>query len=306
MQSWLISSTTININQVQLHPSILSCRLWPLPLNAAPSTALDPFFLLCLLSTLSSRCMGGNGPQILDTDIALSRIGSRRKGKRGSNNTVANPDTVSKRSCLHLDLGADIDPITSVDGPNDVHEDVNDAKSKASTTGMDKVRASTAQSDTGLEKAHSTNNTVTELSTIVMNKVWVDLNDDNDVVIAADGVNDDDEDVKDKDKLSTINDHNNDVNENGVSKVRLYWHRLRLSPPWLLSWFEPMFLYVLLWLNLLLYLISLYIIPSFNIVIFVLIIGLRLAIFPHPILPSHQHTPILSFVIHIYYRWYHT
>jgi hypothetical protein len=175
---------------------------------------------------------------------------------------------VSKRNRPPADPGADNDPITSVDGPNDVHEDVSDAKSKASTTGMDELRVSVAQSDTGSENAHSTTYNVTDInrttavdglnddhkvatdakskvSTIATNKVGVNMNHDNGIEIATDGLNDDNEDVKDKDESSAIDDDNEygdnvnlevtnngmDVDENSVSKVRVYSHRLQLFPP---------------------------------------------------------------------------
>ena len=241
-------------------PQRRATRSWSSPSRASSQRA-----------QVSAR--GWTGPTIVDTDISLSRKGSRPKIKRGRNNTIANPDTVSKRNRPPADPGADNDPITSVDGPNDVHEDVSDAKSKASTTGMDKLWVSVAQSDTGSENAHSTTYNVTDIdrttavdglnndhkvatdakskvSTIATNKVGVNMNHDNGVKIATDGLNDDNEDVKDKDESSAINNDNEyddnsnfevindgmDEKKNHVSKVRLYSHCLHVSPHWLLSW----------------------------------------------------------------------
>ena len=139
---------------------------------------------------------------------------------------------MSKRNCPPVDPGAE-------DRPNDVHEDANHVKSQASKTGMDKVGVSTAHSDTSLEKAHTTTDTVTDdsdrttpedgindehklatdanskVSSNVTNKVGPDFKDDNDVTKAADGANgafnDDNNDAPDKDK-----------DNNGVTMVRLY------------------------------------------------------------------------------------
>jgi hypothetical protein len=139
---------------------------------------------------------------------------------------------VSRRNCPPVDPGAE-------DHLNNVHEDANHATSKAIKTGMDKVGVSTAQSDTGLEKAHTKTDTVTgdsdrttpedginndhklatdansKVSPNVINKVGPDVKDDNDVAKAADGANgafnNDNNDAPDKDK-----------DDNVVTMVRLY------------------------------------------------------------------------------------
>ena len=119
---------------------------------------------------------------------SLFRKGSRPKGKRGRNNTVTNSDTVSKRNCLPANPGADNDPITTIDGLTDVLKDVNATKLKARTTGMDKLQVYVTQSDTGLETAHSTTDTVTDI----------------DRTTTVDGPNDDDRVATDaKSKVST-------------------------------------------------------------------------------------------------------
>ena len=179
---------------------------------------------------------------------------------------------MSKKNCRPANPGANNDPITTVDGLNDDHEDVNEAKSKASTTGMGKLGVSVAQSDTVSKKAFSTTDTVTDndrtttvdglnddhkaatdakskVSTIVKDEVGIHMNNDNDVEIATYGVNADDEDAKDKDEsiaMDNVNEYDDnakfevikegmDEDENVVREVRLHSHRLHLFPPWLLS-----------------------------------------------------------------------
>ena len=244
VQSWLISMATNQYQAISIAPVnfVMPSPATGRETRSARHAQPPPRRVLPLRSRGAAR--RGNGPPIVDPDISIPRKWSRLKRKRGRNDTDANSETVSKRNHPPVNPGADNDPITSVDGLNNVHENVNHAKLKASITRMDNAGVSTAQSDTGLEKAHSITNTVTDsdrttpedglnddhkvathanskVSPIVINKVGADLNDDNDVAIAADGVND-----------TFNNDNNNapDKDNDDVPMVSLYRHCPHLSP----------------------------------------------------------------------------
>ena len=150
---------------------------------------------------------------IKDTKSKASTMGMDEVGVE-----VAESNTVSDKDCITANTVTIEDPTTAVDGPNDDHKDVKDAKPKVSTLGMDEVE--------------------------------VDRKNDNEVGIAVNGVNDDDEDVRDVDEAIAMDEvvgHDNDVNEDGentnfggkkddmdenaVREVRLHSHCLHMSPP---------------------------------------------------------------------------
>ena len=183
---------TVNPGSAQVPPSIsanFNCK----PKFAIPS---QPAQLRRLCSQHRAPA-----PPIVDTDVSLSQPRTKLKraalsAKRAKKNPVndTESDTISHK-----------DPITAVHGVHDDNEDVKDAKLKVSTMGMDKVKVN-----------RNNDNEVKNNINLKDDKNGTDKVDG----IAVDGVNDDDEDVKDtKLKVNTMGMDKIEVNRNNGNEV---------------------------------------------------------------------------------------